>query len=291
MNMIDYLAGLGFTPAKKRNDDYWYHSPFHVEKTPSFKVNSRLNLWYDHSIGKGGTLLDFATQFHRCSIGAILKKHPEFLTVYSNSLATLEKPDLKNSIVIIDEQPIRSYRLIQYLKQRNIPFDIADKFCREIHFKLNDKNYYAIGFKNDLGGFEIRNEFFKSSSSPKGLTTIFNDSSQVAVFEGFFDFLSFMFLFVNHDASSWNFCILNSLSFFGKSRTFLERHKQIHLYFDNDKSGRKCCEDALLGGRAYRDESRLYKGYNDLNDWVRTMGKNAKTEIFRSDQGACDRTR
>jgi len=286
MNMIDYLAGLGFTAAKKRNDDYWYYSPFHPEKTPSFKVNNRLNLWYDHSIGKGGTLLDFATQFHHCSVGTILKMHPDCLPVYSNSLTTAEKPDPKNRIEITGEQTIRSYRLIQYLKQRSIPFDIADKFCREIHFKLNDKNYYAIGFKNDLGGFEIRNEFFKSSSSPKGPTTIFNDSSQVAVFEGFFDFLSFMFLFANHDASKWNFCVLNSLSFFEKSRVFLERHKQIHLYFDHDRSGRKCSAEALILGRAYRDESLLYRPYNDLNDWVRTMGKKAKTEIFRSDQGA-----
>lgn len=280
--MIDYLADLGFTAAKKRNDDYWYHSPFHHEKTPSFKVNSKLNVWYDHSIGKGGTLLDFATQFHHCTVGAILKKHPDILSMPFNSFATSQQPHRKNRIEITSEQTIRSYRLIQYLKQRNIPFGIADKFCREIHFKLNDKNYYAIGFKNDLGGFEIRNEFFKCSSSPKDITTIFNDSNQVAVFEGFFDFLSFMFLFNNHAAATWNFCVLNSLSFFGKSRVFLERHKQIHLYLDHDNTGRKCSAEALLLNKNYTNESHLYKGYKDLNDWIRTWGKNGKTEIPRS---------
>ncbi|MCH5684068.1 hypothetical protein LWM68_07155 [Niabella sp. W65] len=43
--------------------------------------------------------------------------------------------------------------------------DIADRYCREVRYELNGKVYYGIGFRNDLGGFEIRNPYFKASSS------------------------------------------------------------------------------------------------------------------------------
>src|SRR5919199_1336957 len=60
MDIVSYLSSLGYQPSKIRNHDYWYHSPLRNEKTPSFKVNRKLNRWYDHGIGKGGNLIDFA---------------------------------------------------------------------------------------------------------------------------------------------------------------------------------------------------------------------------------------
>jgi DNA primase len=60
MDIVSYLSTLGYEPAKIRNFDYWYLSPLRSEKTPSFKVNRKLNLWYDHGIGKGGNVIDFA---------------------------------------------------------------------------------------------------------------------------------------------------------------------------------------------------------------------------------------
>ena len=40
-------------------------------------------------------------------------------------------------------------------------------------------------FKNDGGGYEVRNPYFKTSSSPKGITTIQNNAQQAIVFEAF----------------------------------------------------------------------------------------------------------
>ena len=44
MDMIDYLLTLGYSPAKIRQDDYWYCSPLRDEKTASFKVNRKANV-------------------------------------------------------------------------------------------------------------------------------------------------------------------------------------------------------------------------------------------------------
>ncbi len=54
--------------------------------------------------------------------------------------------------------------------------------CNETACGLRSKIHYAIGFKNDIGGYELRNPLVKLSSSPKGITTIKNGSETVAVF-------------------------------------------------------------------------------------------------------------
>ena len=72
LDIVAYLESLGYAPQKVRNNDYWYLSPFRTEKEPSFKVNRRLNAWYDHSLGRGGNLLDFGILYHGCALGAEL---------------------------------------------------------------------------------------------------------------------------------------------------------------------------------------------------------------------------
>ena len=39
-------------------------------------------------------------------------------------------------------------------------------------FYDNGKNYFAIGFKNKSGGYEVRNRFFKGCMSPMDITHI-----------------------------------------------------------------------------------------------------------------------
>ncbi len=74
MDMVDYLSKLGYEPAKIRNADHWYLSPLRDEHTPSFKVNRKINRWYDHGLGKGGNLVDFGILYHNCSVGEFLQK-------------------------------------------------------------------------------------------------------------------------------------------------------------------------------------------------------------------------
>lgn len=45
--IVDYLASLGHHPQYVKSNQYWYLSPLREERTPSFKVNDRLNEWYD----------------------------------------------------------------------------------------------------------------------------------------------------------------------------------------------------------------------------------------------------
>lgn len=47
IRIVDFLAQLGHRAQYVKSGQYWYLSPFRREETPSFKVNDRLNEWYD----------------------------------------------------------------------------------------------------------------------------------------------------------------------------------------------------------------------------------------------------
>ena len=277
MDMVDYLSTLGHEPSKIRNNDFWYLSPLREEQTPSFKINRKLNRWYDHGLGKGGNLVDFAIQYHGCTIGELLQNLNGNLSLQKpavRSAKVVDEPEQK--LNILGDFMLSSYPLLKYLEQRRISIDIADRYCREVRYELNGKTYYGIGFKNDLGGFEIRNPYFKTSSSPKGITTFDNGSKEAAVFEGFTDFLSFKSIHKNEPESRFDFVVLNSVSFFEKARPFMERHDAISLYLDRDATGQNFSRYALSLSERYKDESSLYQNHKDLNDWVVNFGKPQK---------------
>ncbi len=274
IDMVQYLSSLGYEPSKIRNNDYWYCSPLRDEKTASFKVNRKLNRWYDHGLGKGGNLVDFAILLHNCTVRELLD---QLSNAFSFHKPVQKQPlivtDHQNKLEIFNDSVLTSYTLLRYLEQRRIHVQITDRYCREVRYILNGKVYYGIGFKNDLGGFEIRNPYFKGSSSPKGITIFDNGANEAVVFEGFMDFLSFMTVHQNEPEGRFDFAVLNSLSFFEIARPFMEKHKAVRLYLDNDTAGQNCSRYALSLSSKYKNESNLYQNHKDLNDWLMHFGK------------------
>jgi DNA primase len=292
IDMVDYLNSIGYPPQKIKGSDYRYLSPFRDEKDPSFKVERNKNVWYDHGLGKGGKLVDFVIEFYHCNVNEALQKisffqqqksfennnvRPQF-HLQENTL--LNRQDARETTIkiIAAKKPIEDLMLCRYLKQRRIEKSVADTYCYEVQFINADKEkiYKAIGFKNNAGGYELRNEYFKGSSSPKYVTYLDNKSNDICVFEGFFDFMSYQSIHQNQDHELTNFLVLNSLSFFERSLLLMEKHQRIHLYLDQDNAGRKCTGMALKRSLQFKDESKLYKHYKDINDWLVNFGKLGK---------------
>lgn len=279
LDLVEYLATLGYEPAKVRNHDYWYRSPFRDEKTPSFKVNRDLKVWYDHGSGQGGDLVDFGTLYYKCTVGELLDRLSEYrlgITSFfrqpspSRRLVAGEKKESPDSkIVILDARPIVDVALIEYLQKRGIPLDIAQRSCREVDFRLYGKQQTVIGFPNRSGGYELRSEHFKGSSAPKDISFIDNRTQQIAVFEGFFNYLSFQVINKNQQAPLTNCLVLNSLSFLEKNRPLMEQYTRVHLILDRDTAGRTSTQTALQWDRdKYIDRSDFYQGRKDLNEWL-----------------------
>ncbi|MFW2475372.1 MAG: toprim domain-containing protein [Sediminibacterium sp.] len=268
IDLVEYLSSLGFAPAKTRGNIYWYLSPLRNEKTPSFKIDRKINCWYDHGIGKGGSIIDFGMLYFNSTAADFVKQLSGKFSFHQPVINSSLQNKKEEKIKVLGDFVLSSPHLLSYLSNRKIPFDIADKYCREVRYQMNDKVYYGIGFKTDSGSFEIRNPFLKSASSPKRITTIKNGCDEVAVFEGFFDFLSYQVYALKQKLNLSDFIVLNSLSFFEKSRPLMENYKNINLYLDNDKSGQNCSRMAVWLSSKYKDESKLYRNYKDFNDWL-----------------------
>lgn len=267
IDMVDYLAGLGFQPAKIRGGNFWYHSPFRNERTPSFKINRKLNRWYDFGEGSGGNLIDFAIRYKNWTVGEFLQS----LSGNPNPIPkrpAVERPDASaETIPIVGDHTLSSHALIEYLNLRRIPIRIADRYCREVNYKVRGKTYYAIGFRNDAGGWELRNPYFKGSISPKYYSLIKNGKQTLCVFEGFMDFLTFLTL-IPDAGDLYDHLTLNSLAFFEAAKSAMESYKEIWLFLDRDTAGMDVAAYAQSLGSKYNDKSNLYQGYKDLNDYL-----------------------
>lgn len=136
---------------------------------------------------------------------------------------------------------------------------------------VGEGKYKAIGFENRSAGFELRNAWFKGSSSPKDVTVISCGTDKVSVFEGFMDFLSFLVL---KRSPEWNvepptdFLILNSLQLLNRGAEVLKGYESLDLYFDNDPAGRETTAQLLMSRLNVMDRSESYNGHKDLNEFL-----------------------
>ena len=273
-DLISWLANLGFEPAKVRGNDFWYLSPFRNERTASFKVNRSINRWYDFGEGVGGSLIDFAIRYMDCTVGEFMtiinsketpKKYKPSQTLKTGTAISVEV----NTIQVVKVLPLYSDKLIEYISGRGIHRQLADRYLKQVYYRCNGRDYFALGFQNDKGGWELRTAYFKGSSSPKFLTHLNNNKSSIAVFEGFIDFLSFLQLMTGNEIlSNTDFLILNSLSFVLPGIGILQHYNEVSLFLDNDKAGDKHTLIFKTELEQAEDKRSFYKSNKDLNEFL-----------------------
>ncbi|ARS37574.1 toprim domain-containing protein [Pontibacter actiniarum] len=297
LSITDLLASQGIQPARKRGADWWYISPIRAaERTPSFKVNTHLNRWYDHGSGEGGKVFDLALRLHRTAsireVIQLLSGH-SCLSAASPAItaSSMDKnnrpehePDKDSDtrrLQVLASSPLEEKsRMTVYLRQRGISLRTAVPYCREVGFSINARQHSAIGFENRSGGYELRNPWFKGSSSPKDITFIDRGANSVCLLEGFMDFLSLLELWPHLKASA-SFLVLNSLTQLGKGLEVLGRHKQVLLFLDHDPPGRKVTERLLRSELNCQDVSALYRGHKDVNAYLASGQRQAKRHRLR----------
>jgi hypothetical protein len=284
LDLVDFLASLGHQPEHIKKDiDYWYLSPLRSEADASFKVNRELNLWYDHGLGKGGNLIDFGLAYFGCTVRELMDKftpgfsfHQPRITAETSSR---HHDEIEAKITVIAERDLYAYPLINYLHERHIPLSVASQYCREVNYTLAGRSYFGIGFRNDAGGFEIRNAFSKCSSSPKDVTRIGNGGRTLHVFEGFFDLLSFKTLYGNDAAFDGDLLVLNSAAFFERARPLMEGYPIKRLWLDHDTTGIAYTQRALSLNQGFEDASGIYEKHKDLNDYLTGKPIGTKQQI------------
>ena len=264
----EVLQILGHLPTKQTEKEAWFLNPFANENHASFKLDKRNNIWFLHSEGIGGNNTDFMMKYLKASVKEVLEwAEKQNFSSFHQQKDYHKKEELPtNNYTIIELKDIQHPALLEYLKFRKVENQTA--FLKEIHYQMNDKNYFGIGFKNDSDGYEIRNKYAKICLGKKDITTIKNDSGNVKIFEGFIDFLSFKNVenFLEKEPS--NYIILNSVSMISTLKNSLENYKKIELYFDNDEAGNRAVEMLKNKLEKVEDGRILYKDFKDLNEWA-----------------------
>ena len=289
-----FLARRGIQPKYECNGYGMYLSPLREERTPSFKVDYVRNLWYDFGLGEGGTLLTLVMRLERCDSREAVRRlqNGEKRDAGSASLSPgvgerpaaggplpVLRPAAVPALRILSDASLRHPALVGYLASRGIVPSVAAAFCREVRYEVNGRAFFAVGFRNDAGGWELRSERFKGGSSPKHITTLDNRSDTVIAFEGFMDFLAYLSL-KHPERLRIDAAVLNSVVNQPKAVPFLSRHPVIHTLFDNDEAGRKATADLirLCPRSEVIDQRHFYSGHKDVNDYLtaRIKGRTQK---------------
>ena len=177
------------------------------------------------------------------------------------------KDNYSNKPKIINIGHLFTYFLKDYITSRNIRLDIAMKYINEVKYEVKGKQYKAIGFKNDSGNYVLRNKYIKMNLGKSDITTIIEDDvayivlnsvthatkgiieakkhSTSVIFEGFFDFLSYM---------------------------AIRRKKPLQgvcsLFLDNDISGDIATSDFKREMPFTHDYRHVYSHHGDLNSFI-----------------------
>ncbi|WP_118975776.1 toprim domain-containing protein [Taibaiella koreensis] len=267
MDLVAYLRSLGYEPQKIKGGNAWYHSPFREEGEPSFKINLSMNRWYDFGEGKGGDLVEFGTRYFKCSVGDFLLRLNNGPSQSTKPFAGVAAKSSEPQITIDLVKSLTHAGLTDYLTQRKIPLSLAGQYCKEVHYFNGGKKYFAIGFPNDSGGYELRNRYFKGASTPKDISRIGLGYNNVAVVEGFMDMLSYLQLKSKWDQPGRDILVLNSLSFVERALPVLQNYNEVALLLDGNAPGLKATEAITQAIPKAVSYSHLFSPYDDINEY------------------------
>lgn len=281
VSLLDLLKNLGFTPQKVSGGEHFFLSMLREEYTASLCVNDKLGVWFDHG-GAGvsgirsGSVIDFALAYwYPTGFPEVLHKIVEYANVsidpsenMSSGLLPSERPARAPHYQIERMEELGSNVAISaYLDSRGIG-EVARGHLYEVYYSvLDDKNklrrYFASGWPNENGGWEVRNKYFKGCLGHKGVSFLEGSAKRLCVFEGYFDFLSWR---VEHQKDPASVLVLNSLSLLQTAKARAIKFDVVELYFDHDRAGRAATGEFVADVELSRDCSLIYSGFKDYNE-------------------------
>ena len=279
--IVEYLERKGIKPVRRTPAYALYRSPFREDTHPSFKVDTEKNLWIDYAEGKGGSIIDLCMRLKGCTLSEAIRilgqNAPDITHVprRESVQGTSKQESIRQAVStsgvrrLIEISDTLPPHLLKYLEEdRCINLEKAMPFLRCISYEVRGLHYQAIGFANQSGGYELRdNGIFKGTIAPKDITPIFADRAEpVCIFEGFMDFLSF---FSMKEEVIHHCLVMNSVSNVAKAIRYLnDRHlTHIRAFLDNDDAGKRATNDFIRAGFKVEDMSVHYRNFKDLNEY------------------------
>lgn len=290
IHISEYLEAIGkgdLIPSNADlNKNYFIHSPFTGEKTPSCSIKG--GVFQDYSSGYKGGIIAFASLMvcgkidMRVGARELYKVFPQFSknnNNQSNSQYTKTnyykpkpKPQSQNQTTkekptIQKIQPLYYYPLINYLAERKISLDVAKQYVDEVHYTNKGKIYKAIGFKNDSDAYILRNKYIKMNLGKNDITTIVENDVAFIILNSVTNSRRGIEEALKHSTS----VIFEGFSDF-LSYKMISRKKPIQgvcsLFFDNDISGDIATLEFKQNLPFTADYRYVYNHHGDLNSFI-----------------------
>jgi len=277
--IVEYLERKDIKPVRSTPAYALYRSPFREDTHPSFKVDTEKNLWIDYAEGRGGSIIDLCMRLEGCTLSEAIRllgrNAPDYTACNSqkadramkrSSIPMASASGVRRLIEISDTLPPHLFKYLE--EDRCINLKKTMPFLRCISYEVRGLHYQAIGFANQSGGYELRdNGTFKGTIAPKDITPIFADRAEpVCIFEGFIDFLSFLSM----KEEVTNHClVMNSVSNVARAIRYLNGRHLTHIraFLDNDDAGKRATNDFIRAGFKVEDMSVHYRNFKDLNEY------------------------
>lgn len=285
ISIADYLENQGFRPVRhsKGGRELLYFSPLRNESSPSFSVNTEKNLWYDYGEGKGGDIFSlvmklWSVDFHVAKEILRKEEYKEMFYRPTDKQYEREKPSPFTDISV---SPLTSSYFLDYCAKRSIDLEVAKAECRQVDYRLYGHMNSAIGFANDEGGWELRSPTTKICTC-KAISTRkkAGDGGTVCVFEGFFDYLSFLTMMKPELRGKFDYVVLNTVAQASKVEGILKGYRRVLCYLDNDAAGQNSFEKLREFVNAENRSERMLP-YNDVNEYL--CGQKAPTPCGNED--------
>lgn len=283
--LSEVLSKMGFEPARQRDNELYYLSPFEQEEFIGLVVDTTTNIWYDYALEKGGNVVAL--------VCAHLEKSGNSFT-QADALRWLENmignrfhidpvqiddySDQHRKFIITDIRPLKCGILKRYIEQRGISPDLAKSYLEEVtvYNKATESSFPALGFKNEAGGYELRNPFFKGATLPSTITYIrglIPKPDGFHVFHSVFDYLS-MLTRRKGKLFGDDVIILNSVANLRDAAAYIRYYgfRRACLWLDNDNAGDAAARSlvkffATKPALEYVHMNQTYHGFKDVNAW------------------------
>jgi len=250
--VVDYFQSLvssGFLKYEGiQGKEYFFG--FLSQRTGSIAVDANANVWYDHSAGRGGDIIEAVQVFEDKSFTESIQRLSD--SARERIIIPMRKPVTAPKIVVENVKEISHIALVNYIRERGLEPDEISQFAKEIHWRNKSKCYFAVGFPNDSGGWVLRSSIFKGNILGGGMSIqVLGKGGSTKIFEGWFDFLSYLKL---SRVTDFKAIILNSTAnlSFRLILDVLAECEMVDLYLDNDATGDKCTSNFVMISQLYR---------------------------------------
>jgi len=309
------MASYGFFSVE--GNENLYLSPFTGENTPSLHVgyDKEHKKWKCFSSAKAGNDIQLVIELEelqgrKLSDEVIKKKDGSEFTLKASHkayniiqeringntayVAPVQREattePIKKGNEVINIQPVYQIALKNLLVSRGIPESLFS-FINEVTY-LNHKSnrkFFGVCLQNNSGGVAHRNklEFGKGNIGKADITTSLRDENkEIKVFEGMFDFWSYLTIAKITDPFNLLFdvCVLNSTTHARRVEKLIQSGKYdlVSSYMDNGTSGDfatiELRDFATDKNVKFIDKRKTYKTFDDLNDLL-TGKKIVKRQI------------